>query len=575
MIQACDKPKHRTIVLKFGGSVLSSEKHLRVAVHEIYRWVRDGWKVVAVISAFEGRTEQLLAGATRLSPSSSGHALAGLLACGERESSALLGLLLDRVGIPSCVLDPHTLGLECRGKSLESEPVSINIRHIEQAFETGEVVVIPGFFGVDENGRASTFGRGGSDLSAVFIAHQLNARCRLIKDVDALYTADPSSSTEQPRRYARAGYEDALRTDGTIIQHRSLRYAQRHGLEIELGRFNGTRPSIIGPGESLYDNEVDLPKTCRVAIAGLGCVGGGVAELVSFLDDHFEVCGAACQRLTDARASLPFPIVTEASTLLDQSPDVLVELIGGTETARDLVQSSLESSVHVVTGNKALIASRGPELKRTALANRVSIRYSASVAGGVPVLEHITSGGLVSFIGVLNGTSNFVLDRLNKGLNLQESIESAQRQGFAEADPERDLGGLDALDKLRVIAQHAGSDLEHCSTEEGCVTCWAQSDHRDFKPAYQVCSIHGDTAEVIIRPPKSGEQFLSVHDEWNCAVIDHLDGSRSRLRGRGAGRWATSESVVADLLELSRSLTQSTQARVECKEHRDAICSKT
>jgi hypothetical protein len=184
----------RPVVLKLGGSVLLDATRLRRAVHEIYRWRREGREVVAVVSAFAGRTDEILDRCMRLDPGlePAGHrrlspfALAAALGAGEAESAAFLGAQLDRAGVPATVLSPGAVGLRADGDPLDATPREVDTGPIERALERDGVVVFPGFVALDAAGRAVTLGRGGSDLTALFLAHALAAdRCRLIKDVDA------------------------------------------------------------------------------------------------------------------------------------------------------------------------------------------------------------------------------------------------------------------------------------------------------------------------------------------------------------------------------------------------------
>ena len=171
------------VVLKFGSSVLRSAADLPAAVHEIYRWYRSGSRVLAVVSAIGGATEQLLAQAREISAVPDALATAQLLATGERTAAALLGIALDRVGVPSRVLDPGEVALTVNGSPLDSEPADVDAGKLHSLLERFGVLVLPGFFGYARDGALHLLGRGGSDLSAVFLAQALGARrCRLLKD---------------------------------------------------------------------------------------------------------------------------------------------------------------------------------------------------------------------------------------------------------------------------------------------------------------------------------------------------------------------------------------------------------
>jgi homoserine dehydrogenase len=173
----------RIVVLKFGSSVLRTRADLPGVVHEIYRWYRDGARVIAVVSAIGDATEQLIRQSRELFATPEPWATAELLATGERTSAALLGIALDRAGIPARVVNPREIGLEVTGEPLDGEPVAINPKHVRELVAEYPVLVVPGFFGTDASGRTQLLGRGGSDLTAVFLSVSLGAeRCRLLKD---------------------------------------------------------------------------------------------------------------------------------------------------------------------------------------------------------------------------------------------------------------------------------------------------------------------------------------------------------------------------------------------------------
>ena len=548
--------KQPLVVLKFGGSVLLDENRLRIAVHEIYRWRREGNRVLAVVSALAGRTEELIARCDALSPDASPAAKAAYIASGELESAALLGIHLDRAGIPARVLTPAAVGLLAVGDALDASPVSVDRALLDRALDEDGVVVFPGFVGVDAGGALVTLGRGGSDLTAVYLASALGAdRCCLVKDVDGLYEHDPAASGPRPRRFTYAGYDDAAATDGSIIQHKAIRFAEGCGLEFELGRFNGTRPTRIGTGASTLDQTPDAPAVLDVALCGLGTVGGGVLELASQLPELFRLSGAACRDpgRHAAEAEAAGGLWTDAVDLAGSGADVVVEVIGGEEVAREVTVRALGCGARVVSANKALLASCGEELELLAASTGSSIRASASVGGVVPILEALAGRAVTAVRGVLNGTGNFVLGAVAKGASLEQAVADAQRLGFAEADPSRDLDGRDSLDKLLVIARSLGWSIDPANiTLDGITDESIRSAGGRIKHVATLTPTH---ARVRVESLEPGDPLESLENEWNSAVLTLEDGSSIVVRGKGAGRWPTSESVFADLLECSRERT--------------------
>ena len=231
------------IVLKFGSSVLRSETDLPRAVHEIYRWYRQGHRVVAVVSALAGTTDRLFARAESCLNNADPWSTAALVATGEAYSAALLCLELDRSGIPAAVLDAPAIGLETAGARLNADPVDLDTDTLLKRLERRPVAVVPGFCGRDKDGSHSLLGRGGSDLSAVLIAQKLGAACRLIKDVDGLYEYDPSLDAPAPRRFSTITFADALQLDANIIQQKAVRFAHRHDYGFEVGPID--RKSVV------------------------------------------------------------------------------------------------------------------------------------------------------------------------------------------------------------------------------------------------------------------------------------------------------------------------------------------
>lgn len=543
------------IVLKFGGSVLLDEHRLRIAVHEIYRWRRDGYRVIAVVSALAGRTEELIKRCDSLCESASDLAKSALISLGELESASMLGIHLDRAGIPASVLTPAGVDLVAEGNPLDANLVSVCSDKIIASLETNGVVVFPGFVAMDGEGHAVTLGRGGSDMTAIFLSHALEAdRCRLIKDVDGLYDRDPASSGPSPLRYGYANFDIALQTDGSIIQHKALRFAHERSLRFELGRFNGTRPTIIGVGETVIENSPDSPTPLRIALCGLGTVGSGVLDLAEQLPELFKITGAACrtpQKHEDIATAIPGGIQNDAVSLASSGADVVVELIGGIDLPLLIARNALTNQSHFVTANKALIAEQGDVIEQLAEHSGTRVLASASVGGVTPVLESLALGRVRSIKGVLNGTGNFILGALEAGTDLADATREAQRLGFAEADPSRDLDGRDSLDKLLVIARKLGWSIPEGSISRESISDWAEQSPT-VNSVKHIASVSQDSASVRVEQVDPASELGQLRNEWNAAIIEFEDGSQQVVRGKGAGRWPTSESVFADLLELSR-----------------------
>ncbi len=246
------------VVLKFGSSVLPHEGRLDDVVDEIGRFVARGHRVVAVVSALGSTTDDLIAHARTYSSTPPDDAVAALLATGELRSVALLGLALHRAGLEARVLDPAAIGLRTQGPTLDSQAVALDTAAIMRALEAVPVLVVPGFVGrCVKGGHTTLLGRGGSDLTALFIAAEIGASCRLIKDVDGLYNCDPAAidtNRGPARRFSTVTYNDVLSLDEGIVQHKAVRYAQSSALEFTVTCLGAEGGTIVGHGPTAFVN---------------------------------------------------------------------------------------------------------------------------------------------------------------------------------------------------------------------------------------------------------------------------------------------------------------------------------
>jgi homoserine dehydrogenase len=549
----------RLVVLKFGGSVLRDEDALRLAVHEIYRWWRAGHGVVAVVSALAGRTDECLRVAHAVCASPAPEAVAAFVATGELAAAALLGLQLDRAGVPARVLSPAALRLTAVGPALDASPDALDPQPLRRALVQGEVVVVPGYVAQDEAGRTVVLGRGGSDQSALFLAQRLGARCRLVKDVDGLYVHDPARAGPPPARYAQASYAAALACDGTIVQKKALLFARDHGLAFELGGLNGRRPTRIGAGPDAFAS-AEEPRRLRVALLGCGTVGSGVLALLQALPRQFELVALALRDADKSRdVDLPHALLVQDPLEAARcGADVVVELLGGLHPARAAIAIALEHGASVVTANKRVLARSGAGLQALARSRGRALLASAAVGGSMPLLERLALSPARSVRrvrGVLNATTGFVLGRLAEGRDLPAALAEARSLGLAEADATRDLAGQDAADKLRVIAGALDVAPPRRVTRQPLSEAVLRTLGRAPR-VHQIAELALHTvqtrAEVRLVELDHADPLAGVRGVHNAALIEHADGSSELVRGKGAGRWPTAEAVLADLLLLGR-----------------------
>jgi homoserine dehydrogenase len=260
----------------------------------------------------------------------------------------------------------------------------------------------------------------------------------------------------------------------------------------------------------------------------------------------------------------------------DPDIDILVELIGGIDTARELVLTAIKNGKHIVTANKALIAEHGNEIFQAAQDNGVDVAFEASVAGGIPILKSLGEGLAANHInwlaGIINGTGNFILTEMEEGgRDFNDVLAEAQQLGYAEADPTFDVEGIDAAHKLTILASIAfGIPLQFSQVyTEGIsrITTEDVASAAHFGYRIKHLGIAKDTGkgiELRVHPtlvPK--ETMLSAVNGVMNAVMIHGDAvGPTMFYGAGAGAEPTASAVVADIIELGRALTVDHDERV-------------
>ncbi|MCA9310284.1 MAG: hypothetical protein KDA21_03710 [Phycisphaerales bacterium] len=234
------------ITLKCGGSVITDESAIPRVVAETRRWIDEGWQVVLVVSAIGETTNRLIELAARLADQPADAPYAALLATGEARSAAACALALAHAGIDAALIQVHQLNLRTCGHPIDAAPVSIDVDRLRGALAHHDALVLPGFVGCDERGDFTLLGRGGSDLTALFAARQLGARCRLVKDVDGWFVRDPALDPESPR-YETLHWDDALACPAPIVQTKAVAYARELDQPFEIAALDSTTPTHVGP----------------------------------------------------------------------------------------------------------------------------------------------------------------------------------------------------------------------------------------------------------------------------------------------------------------------------------------
>ncbi len=549
-------------VLKFGSSVLRTEQDLPRAVHEIYRWVRQGERVIAVVSAFGGITDDLIEKSRTYGAAPNEGASAALIATGEATAAALMALALDRAGIPAAVVDAAGIGLITEGGISDAELVGVSESSILRLVEQVPVVVVPGFVGRSSDGAVTLLGRGGTDLTALFLAQRLKAeRCRLVKDVDGLYESDPAGPGPRPHRYSTIRWEDALGINGKVVQHKAIRFARQHQMTFEVAALQSDAPTLVGGGPATFYSGSPAHGPLKVGLLGLGTVGLGVYQELMRHPELFTVVGVAVRHLNRADHAEKHLLTCDPWQILKRGCDVIVEVMGGQHPATALIAAALEGGTDVVTANKSVLAVDGPMLSTIAKENDARLLYSSAVGGAVPmleILEHQARRTPVRFVsGILNGTCNFILDETGHGEQFLNALAKAQEFGLAEADPSLDLDGTDVAEKLVLIARTAsGSDFPALALDYTGIldqSCRERvNGHVMRLVAMAEITMDAVSAKVEPRLLPPDHLFAQIHGESNCLLIELANGQSLFLHGKGVGRWPTTEAVFADLLTLNR-----------------------
>jgi len=318
-------------------------------------------------------------------------------------------------------------------------------------------------------------------------------------------------------------------------------------------------------------------KTVNIGICGLGTVGGGTFKLLADNAPLIDSRAGTQLRVTHVGARRENPNCATGDCRVssdifavadDPDVDVLVELIGGTTVARELVERAINKGKHVVTANKALIAECGNELLAAAAQAGVSIRFEAAVAGGIPIIKALREGLSANRIqwlaGIINGTSNFILSEMREhGRDFADVLAEAQALGYAEADPTFDIEGVDAAHKLVILAALAfGMPLRFEDVYmEGITQLTPQDVEYADELGYYIKHLGvarqvDAGVELRVHPTLIPQQRLlaNVNGVMNAVLVEGDAVGPTLYYGAGAGELPTASAVVADIVDLARDL---------------------
>ncbi|MBP7778243.1 MAG: homoserine dehydrogenase [Acidobacteria bacterium] len=378
---------------------------------------------------------------------------------------------------------------------------------------------------------------------------------------------------ELHRELQAAGAQSSLWTLDSVYGHDAFLADQDRLAELLRGARAFGGAAAPAPRRRFDGVGVEPVRELRIGMVGCGTVGGGLLEMIdrqqrAVADRYgvrFRVTRLAVRDLEKPRPALAdgIPRTTNALELVsDPDVDVIVEVAGGTSVEPILV-AALAAGTPVVTANKALLASKLAELGVLAERTATPLYCEAAAAAALPIIRHLAhrADEVLSLAGIVNGTSNFVMTRLEQGLSLEEAVAEAQRRGFAEADPSADLDGADAAAKLSILAYRAFGT-------------WVRPDAFPVRGIRELTPADCDLAEsmgcrirLLARAARVGaaldmavEPMLlpawhllaSVEEEYNAVYLKCASSGDLSLFGKGAGALPTATAVLGDLIDLAQ-----------------------
>lgn len=325
-------------------------------------------------------------------------------------------------------------------------------------------------------------------------------------------------------------------------------------------------------------------KTIQVGLLGLGTVGSGVMKLFQEHPDLLDrrvgaklrIKKIAVRRLPPRIPVDPKLLTIDAMEVVrDPQVDIVVELIGGTTVAKTLCLEAVANGKHLVTANKALLGEHGLEIYRAAAEKHVDLGFEASVCGAIPIIRSVKEGlvanRILSIMGIVNGTTNYILTRMTEsGEAFADVLAAAQAKGYAEADPTLDVGGIDAAHKLQILASLAyGGYIRFADIYiEGIQKIEAVDIEFARELGYRIkllaiAKADDGELEVRVHPTMIPETHLlaSVGGVYNAVHIRGDSCGSLMFSGRGAGQMPTASSVVADIVEIAHNIVHHRPAR--------------
>ncbi|HEY5400768.1 MAG TPA: homoserine dehydrogenase [Trebonia sp.] len=324
-------------------------------------------------------------------------------------------------------------------------------------------------------------------------------------------------------------------------------------------------------------------KTLKVALLGCGNVGSQVArllreegdELAARIGARLELAGIAVRRLAHPRPGVDPALLTTDPMELATRPDIdiVIEVVGGIEPARSVLLAAMKNGKSVVTANKALLAEYGEEIHAASRAFGADLYYEAAVAGAIPLLrplrESLAGDTVHRVLGIVNGTTNFILDRMDtSGAGFADALEEAQALGYAEPDPTVDIEGFDAAAKAAILASLAfHTRVTAADVYREGITEVSAADIASAKllgrtvKLLAICERSGDGVAVRVHPamiPRS-HPLAAVGGAYNAVFVEAKSAGQLMFYGAGAGGTPTASAVLGDLVAVARNQVAGTR----------------
>ena len=404
-------------------------------------------------------------------------------------------------------------------------------------------------------------GRGGTDLTAVYLGQALKCQVRLIKDVDAVYDADPAVLGDEVQPYDQLDWVSAKKIAFPLVNLKAMALAEAASLTVEVAGLGLAYETRLGEKTKLRDRKLPT-RPIRIAVMGAGGVGATFLERCIEWSEMIEVVRILVrdpQKRHDHPLSSRF--TNDVRHFVRSDVDVFVDIGTGVSPSLELLEGFLKAGVSVTSANKQAVAAAGERLRLAAKASGAHLTYAASVGGGTPVLEMLARavlhGPVKAFAGVLNGTSNFVIDQVQSGKNFDAAMDEARRLGFAEPDSTADLDGTDVGAKLKLVRDIAFAGIKPKHVEVGAITAESLI-IPPGKGLRYVARAWKDTdglqVSMQLETLDSDHFLVGARGEQNRAEVEFENGEIWRVSGKGAGPWPTSEALLADVLDIGRRL---------------------